>query len=261
MGSTPTAQRYRKRPVTIEAMQWTGDNYPDLYAWTGNRDDGHEIVAAAPQGLQLWVQANEAWLTLETGEWIIRDSRGFYPCKPDIFAETYERSESQDGDRRSGIDQLIKDARRQVAHIEDRSMREQLIADLADALEEVKAQQVVRDAFEAGYLAAEQWWADAHPCCHESDQAERDDAFTKWRTEPAAQEKQTTCKHCDGAIHQSPKAGGDWVHSDGAQAGLHTCPVDLYGFHAEPVDAPCGDHPANPCNGARGLTVIEEPRP
>ncbi|MEU1550248.1 hypothetical protein [Nocardia sp. NPDC005745] len=43
-------------------------------------------------------------------------------------------------------------------------------------------QQAVRDAFEAGYLAAEQWWADAHPCCHESDQAERDNAFTTWRT-------------------------------------------------------------------------------
>ncbi len=70
-------------------------------------------------------------------------------------------------------------------------------------------------------------------------------------TQPIA----TTCKHCDGAIHQSPKAGGDWVHSDGDHAGLHTCPVDPYGFHAEPVGAPCGDHPANPCNGARGMEV------
>jgi hypothetical protein len=90
MGSTPTAQRYRKKPVEIEAMQWSGDNYPQLHAWTGNREDGHEIVAAAPHGLQLWVQANEAWLTLENGEWIIRDSRGFYPCKPDIFEQNYE---------------------------------------------------------------------------------------------------------------------------------------------------------------------------
>ncbi|BCK58358.1 hypothetical protein [Nocardia wallacei] len=63
------------------------------------------------------------------------------------------------------------------------------------------------------------------------------------------------CKHCDGPIHRTPKAGGDFVHSDGDQAGRHTCPVDPYGFHAEPVGTPCGDFPFNPCNGARGKVV------
>lgn len=62
------------------------------------------------------------------------------------------------------------------------------------------------------------------------------------------------CKHCNGPIHTSPKAGGAWVHSDGDHHRLHTCPVDPYGFHAEPVGTPCSDHPANPCNGSRGLT-------
>lgn len=66
----------------------------------------------------------------------------------------------------------------------------------------------------------------------------------------------TDCKHCEGPIRRSAKAGGDWVHSDGVQQGRHICPVDPYGFHAEPVGTPCGDHPANPCNGARGLEVI-----
>lgn len=68
-------------------------------------------------------------------------------------------------------------------------------------------------------------------------------------------EKQTICKHCDGPIQQSPTAGNSWVHSDGWQRRLHNCPVDPYGFHAEPVGTPCSDHPANPCNGARGITV------
>lgn len=39
---------------------------------------------------ELYVAANNAWLDIEIGEWIIKDSRGFYPCKPDIFAQTYE---------------------------------------------------------------------------------------------------------------------------------------------------------------------------
>lgn len=71
----------------------------------------------------------------------------------------------------------------------------------------------------------------------------------------AARLMTTTCEHCDGSIHESPKAGGAWVHSDGVQVGLHTCPVDPFGFHAEPVGTLCGDRPANPCNGARGAEV------
>lgn len=61
----------------------------------------------------------------------------------------------------------------------------------------------------------------------------------------------TVCKHCAGPIYRSSKTTTrDWVHSDGDQAGRHTCPVSPYGFHAEPVGTECSDHPANPCNGA-----------
>ncbi|MFG1794212.1 hypothetical protein [Nocardia sp. NPDC049149] len=64
------------------------------------------------------------------------------------------------------------------------------------------------------------------------------------------------CKHCDGPIHRSSKASdGAWVHSDGDQVRLHTCPVSPYGFHAEPVGTACERHRANPCNGARGMEV------
>ena len=66
----------------------------------------------------------------------------------------------------------------------------------------------------------------------------------------------TACKHCRGHIRRGGRdRTGDWVHSDGDQMGCHTCPVAPYGFHAEPVGTDCGDHPANPCNGARGLEV------
>jgi len=62
------------------------------------------------------------------------------------------------------------------------------------------------------------------------------------------------CKHCHGPIHHTRKTS-DWVHADGDQAGRHTCPVDPYGFHAEPVGTECHGGPVNPCNGARGLEV------
>jgi hypothetical protein len=64
------------------------------------------------------------------------------------------------------------------------------------------------------------------------------------------------CKHCPDRIALTP-VSSSYVHIEGDQAGKHTCAVNPYGFHAEPVGAPCGDHPANPCNGSRGI----EPRP
>ncbi len=79
--------KYRKRPIVIEAMQWTGDNLEGLWAWAGA-----DVIYGPTEfnPLRLYVAANDAWLNLEVGEWILRDSLGFYPCKAEIFAATYE---------------------------------------------------------------------------------------------------------------------------------------------------------------------------
>lgn len=60
------------------------------------------------------------------------------------------------------------------------------------------------------------------------------------------------CKHCDDRI-AILAFSRDYVHIEGHQAGMHTCAVSPYGFHAEPVGSPCSDNPANPCNGSRGI--------
>lgn len=79
--------RFRKRPVVIEAKQWTGGNINELWEWAG-ADNIYGPTEANP--LRLYVAANNAWLDLVPGEWILRDRLGFYPCKADVFAETYE---------------------------------------------------------------------------------------------------------------------------------------------------------------------------
>jgi hypothetical protein len=78
---------YRKRPIVIEAMQWTGDNIHDLQDWI-TAESLHGPVAA--ELARLYVAANDVWLNIEIGEWVLRDAHGFYPCKSDIFAATYE---------------------------------------------------------------------------------------------------------------------------------------------------------------------------
>jgi len=88
-------RRYRKKPVEVEAMQWTGDNEADIQAWAGpdnfyeldpeDRNDDPETTAAVR------VAANgNTELCVLTGEWILRDKSGFYPCNAERFAETYE---------------------------------------------------------------------------------------------------------------------------------------------------------------------------
>jgi hypothetical protein len=61
----------------------------------------------------------------------------------------------------------------------------------------------------------------------------------------------TDCKHC-GLRIDADKAG-NLRHMEGDQRGKYTCGIEPYGFHAEPLGTPCGDHPANPCNGSRGI--------
>ena len=87
------AQKYRKKPVVIEAMQWTGDNEEQLMAWSGGAFcplDVEDCGDNPDETGSLYVAANSVHLGVVTGEWVLKDSAGFYPCKADIFAATYE---------------------------------------------------------------------------------------------------------------------------------------------------------------------------
>jgi hypothetical protein len=86
-------RRFRKKPVVIEAVQWTGDNWSHIAAFVGER--------LSPASYAGWPSPNaDRTLRVPTlegehiaspGDWIIRGVKGeLYPCKPDIFAVTYE---------------------------------------------------------------------------------------------------------------------------------------------------------------------------
>ena len=77
---------YRKRPVTVEALQYTGQNGSELRAWL------HEGGATySTEGWPLAILTLEGQLEVSPGDFVIRGVRGeFYPCKPDIFEATYE---------------------------------------------------------------------------------------------------------------------------------------------------------------------------
>jgi len=81
--------KYRKRPVVIEAFQWTGG--PD------QTEDPEWIVEALDSGAatiifpNLYIRTLEGEMTADVGDWIIKGIQGeLYPCKPDIFEATYD---------------------------------------------------------------------------------------------------------------------------------------------------------------------------
>jgi hypothetical protein len=88
--------RFRKKPVVIDAVQWTGENVDEVNAFCGEGgltrlrpelNDGSESH-------RVWIKTPEGTMAADVGDWIIKGVKGeFYPCKPDIFALTYESVE------------------------------------------------------------------------------------------------------------------------------------------------------------------------
>ena len=94
--------KYRKKPVVIEAVKWTGENIEEAlkFIQDGKPDfthlpsDGVHIVPGVghtPVDGKLYIPTLEGQITASPGDWIIKGVKGeFYPCKPDIFEQTYE---------------------------------------------------------------------------------------------------------------------------------------------------------------------------
>ncbi len=86
--------KYRKRPVVIEAHQWFPQDNNPKPDW---------LAAAIREGSVYYQGGDDPYLTVETlegdhratpGDWIIQGVKGeLYPCKPDIFAATYEAAD------------------------------------------------------------------------------------------------------------------------------------------------------------------------
>ncbi|CAB4134485.1 hypothetical protein UFOVP273_104 [uncultured Caudovirales phage] len=80
---------YRKKPVVIQATQWFkhGD-HPEVTILPPT----HPIDVHAINPNQFgWINTLEGGHVVSPGDWIITGIKGeHYPCKPDIFKDTYE---------------------------------------------------------------------------------------------------------------------------------------------------------------------------
>ena len=85
--------RFRKKPVIIDAIQWTGENMLEVSLFM---DSDHNYRTGSTGDWSVFIPTLEGEMEAQPGDWIIRepfptDDRKFYPCKPDIFHDTYER--------------------------------------------------------------------------------------------------------------------------------------------------------------------------
>lgn len=83
--------KYRKRPVIIEATQffYDGEPVPGVF-YPPKSEDGKTYIGDA---YVITIHGQRAYLA--NGDWVLPepDKIHFYPCKPDIFANTYEAVE------------------------------------------------------------------------------------------------------------------------------------------------------------------------
>lgn len=87
-----TVALYRTKPLIIEAVEWTGNNLGEIWSFVGD-SMLCEIYDAglAPRGVNVIIHTLEGALDCREGDYIIKGIKGeFYPCKPDVFAKTYE---------------------------------------------------------------------------------------------------------------------------------------------------------------------------
>lgn len=95
-------KKYRKRPVEIEAVQWDGsaESANQIVGWIFEADYTAQLWCTTEpcsgyiEDHVIQIDTLEGKMQAVPGDYIIKGVQGeFYPCKPDIFAATYEEVE------------------------------------------------------------------------------------------------------------------------------------------------------------------------
>lgn len=83
--------KYRKKPVEVEAVQFTRRNIVEVMEFTNNQI---EITTEIRMNGKMYaeIETLEGIMKVNENDYIIKGIKGeFYPCKPNIFEETYEK--------------------------------------------------------------------------------------------------------------------------------------------------------------------------
>ena len=83
--------KFRKKPVVIEAMEFTEESAVKVADWCGGSLEGRILP---PDEWVIAIETLEGVMEAKIGDWIIKGLVGeFYPCKSYIFEATYEKAD------------------------------------------------------------------------------------------------------------------------------------------------------------------------
>lgn len=82
-------KNYRKKPVVVQAIQYTGDNIQEIW----DAFSAADVYGPVEDDPCAYILTLEGRMRCDVGDYIIRGVQGeLYPCKPDIFEQTYEEA-------------------------------------------------------------------------------------------------------------------------------------------------------------------------
>lgn len=101
--------KYRKKPVIIEAVQFTGLNPTEIKDFVGENCEveiyDNEVT---PPVARIVIHTLEGDMEVGKGDFVIKGVKGeFYPCKPDIFEQTYESAETQQEQQEVDLEKVV----------------------------------------------------------------------------------------------------------------------------------------------------------
>ena len=88
-------QKFVKKPVVIEAIQYNGENIEAIEDFVGKK---LSTVMSSDVDVKLIIPTLEGYMKASKGDYIIKGIKGeIYPCKPDVFKSTYNVVEDNNG--------------------------------------------------------------------------------------------------------------------------------------------------------------------
>ena len=88
--------KFTKKPITISAVQFNGSSThaSRIENWMKGGEEPPGKGIHTKDICSMYIETLEGVMTASPGDWIIKGVKGeFYPCKPEIFKETYELAE------------------------------------------------------------------------------------------------------------------------------------------------------------------------
>lgn len=85
-------EKYRKRPIVIEAVEWTGDNYDEIKDFLGKKLVGESMVGEEVITLTIDGDVFDGWSYANRGDMVIKEHDGdCYAMTKEIFRENFDK--------------------------------------------------------------------------------------------------------------------------------------------------------------------------